>query len=83
MSESAYEADRTDVKRLDRAVERCDGGESGEDTGEEPLLAPAGSTPVMVGDGPVSEWGERTVSQRGRPPWSVSYRHQHIIPTTV
>lgn len=44
MSESAYEADRTDVSRLDSAVERCEGGDSGDEAAGEldPLLAPGG-----------------------------------------
>jgi hypothetical protein len=40
MSESAYDAERTVVKRFVRAVERCAGGDSGEAGEFAPLLAP-------------------------------------------
>lgn len=39
MSESAYDADNTEVRRFDKAEERCVGGDNGDDTGEGPLLA--------------------------------------------
>lgn len=42
MSESAYDADRTEVRRFDNAEERWLGGDTGEDAGDGPLLAPGG-----------------------------------------
>lgn len=60
ISESAYDADRTDVKRLDSAVDRCDGGDSGDETGEAPLLA---GIALMVGDKNACRSGEKEQSR--------------------
>lgn len=42
MSESAYDAERTVVRRFDNAEERWLGGDNGDDAGDGPLLALGG-----------------------------------------